>query len=707
MRRPAVLHCAERWVEPSEGFVLDVVRSTTATRAVVACRSRTATPPDVGAVSAKVYELDRVVRRLPKATPLWPTLPLLLAGVAVRERVEVLHCHFGYWAEPVAAVAARLHLPWSLALHGDDALVHPRRNPAVLRAYRSADLVVVPSQWLADRLPDLGIDPARVRVIPSGVDLSRLPFRARPPHDGPTVVTFVGRFVPKKGVMDAVEALGLAARQVSLRAVFVGHGPLEGELRARVRELGLDAEITDGSQPGAARRALEATDLVLTASKIAPDGDAETLGLVNIEALALGAPLVTTRSGGIPAAVPDIDWADPIAPALLVDEGDVTAMAEALVVLARDRHSWAVRGRAGRLHAVLHHELGSRTADLEAQFLSLAAGQVPCGPPPRPRATPPTVSVIMVTHNRRPLLEQALTSLSEQTYAKVQVVVVDNGCSDGSTELLATHPELTVLRSETNAPPALMRNAAAEVATGEVLAFTDDDCRPTPTWVEGLVAGLREGVSVVQGRTIANPLLPLEPLSRTQWTPAEYGLYETANIAYDARAFAAVGGFDEELAAQVARVLGPRFGRYPFGEDTDLAWRVRRNGGLTRFATHALVHHHVFPPDVPYLMRRSVLAAGFPLLVREVPELRHVFLTGRVLLGQNRARFLLAVAGTVGIVSSPVAVTLVAPYAWSLVRPRQPGRRARLVAAPVLIARDVVETVALAVGSVRARSLVM
>jgi glycosyltransferase involved in cell wall biosynthesis len=706
VKRPTVLHCAERWVRPSEGFVLDVVRSTTATRAAAACQWLEPELPDVGPVPVRVHELDRWLRRAP-ALPVWPALPALLAGVALRERADVLHCHFGYWAEPVAAVASRLRRPWSLALHGDDLLAHPTRNPSVLDAYRRADLVVVPSQWLADRAVEIGLDPDRLRVVPSGIDLSRNAFRARDLPNGPALVTFVGRFVEKKGVLDAVDALARAAESIPLRARFVGHGPLEAELRARIAELRLDAEVLDGSRPGAARTAITETDLVITPSKVAGNGDAETLGLVNIEALAGGAPLVTTRSGGIPEAVPDGDPNDPSTPALLVDEGDVAGLASALVTLARDPSTWAARGRAGRAHAALHHELGARTADLEQQWLSLARGDGPAPPPPAPRSRPPRVSVVMVTHDRRPLLAGALDALEAQTYSDVELLVIDNGCTDGSSADLAARPSVKVLRSETNAPPAAMRNWAASEASGEVLAFTDDDCRPTPTWLEALVAGMREGVAIVQGRTIADPTLPVEPLSRTQWTPAEYGLYETANIAYDTRAFRSVGGFDEQLAAQVADVLGPRFGRYPFGEDTDLAWRVRRTGAATRFAVHALVHHHVFPPDVPYLMRRSVLAAGFPLLVREVPELRRVFLTGRTVLGRHRLEFLLAVAGTAAAVRDPRALALVAPYAWGLVRPLRPGRRARLQAAPVLVARDVVETVALGVGSVRARSVVL
>ncbi len=97
---------------------------------------------------------------------------------------------------------------------------------------------------------------------------------------------------------------------------------------------------------------------------MAPDGDAETLGLVNLEAHASGVPLVTTATGGVPEAVsPDA--------ALLVPEGDVAALGDALVALARTPESWAVRGRVGRAHVERHFDLRDRTADLEELWLGL------------------------------------------------------------------------------------------------------------------------------------------------------------------------------------------------------------------------------------------------------------------------------------------------------------------------------------------------
>ena len=346
MPKPRVLHVARDWVRPSEGFVADVVAHSAATTPVVAYGVRHPMPTP----SVPSYGVGWAERRGNRA------LRGAIAAVAWRHRTPLLHAHFGYWAHHVEAVARRTGRPWAVSLHGHDLLVEGCPAAAL------ADLVVVPSRFLGDAASRRGIPDERIAVVPSGIDLTRHVFRERqPPAGGIATVTFAGRYVEKKGVLDAARAL---AGVPGIRCRFVGHGPQEAELRRLLGELRLDAELVDGSAPGAVRQALEATDVLVTPSKVGADGDAETLGLVNIEALAAGVPVVTSCSGGIPEAMPaDV--------ATLVPEGDVAALRAAVAAVVAAPERWGAIGRAGRAHVERHFDVVARTAELEERWLRL------------------------------------------------------------------------------------------------------------------------------------------------------------------------------------------------------------------------------------------------------------------------------------------------------------------------------------------------
>jgi colanic acid/amylovoran biosynthesis glycosyltransferase len=251
-----------------------------------------------------------------------------------------------------------------MSLHGYDVLVMADDEREVDRVH-GADAVIVPSQFLANAAIARGFPAERVHVIPSGIDVDQYAFRVRELRpDGAVRVTFGGRFVEKKGVIDAAHVMAAAATKASLVCRFVGYGPLENELRATVQRLGLAAEIVDGSSPGALQRALDDTDVLLTASKTAADGDAESLGLVNIEAQACGIPVVTTAHGGIPEALTTDG-------AVLVPEGDVTALTAALVAVVESPDRWAAMGRAGSDHVRRHFRLVDRVREVEDVYLAL------------------------------------------------------------------------------------------------------------------------------------------------------------------------------------------------------------------------------------------------------------------------------------------------------------------------------------------------
>ena len=208
--------------------------------------------------------------------------------------------------------------------------------------------------WIAfgDSIYDVQHDKAMYaarpsRVIPPGVDTeqfrpdarAREAVRARLGWDGQTpVVGFLGRFVAAKGLDVLMQALDRVRQP--WRAIFVGGGPMERELRAfrdarpdRVRVL---TNVAHGDVP----EHLNAMDVLCSPSQTTPSWR-EQFGRMLIEAMACGVPVVASASGEIPTVVGDSG--------VLVDEADVGTWSETIDGLLSDagaRARLSARGRA-------------------------------------------------------------------------------------------------------------------------------------------------------------------------------------------------------------------------------------------------------------------------------------------------------------------------------------------------------------------------
>jgi GT2 family glycosyltransferase len=318
------------------------------------------------------------------------------------------------------------------------------------------------------------------------------------------------------------------------------------------------------------------------------------------------------------------------------------------------------------------------------------------------------VSVVVATYNRQARLGRLLDSLGAQRNAPpFEVVVVDDGSTDGTGRVLEDrHPPsftLRVVRQQSNRGPAAARNAGWRAATGDVVCFTDDDCRPEPDWLGRLLAAL-EGVDVAQGRTVPDPAEAGNrgPFSRTMHVPYEQGFYETCNIAYRRQWLHDLGGFDERF-------------RFPQGEDTDLAWRARGAGARTAFAADAVVRHAVWPSDFTAHLRDMRRRDGLVLMYRKHPGLRRHF--GRRVLFRQIHGPTIAAAGALLALSarrrSPACWFLATAaggwYAWvcHLVRPGPPRRWQWPIVLPLAFVADVYEVAVMARASVRYRTLLL
>jgi glycosyltransferase involved in cell wall biosynthesis len=193
------------------------------------------------------------------------------------------------------------------------------------------------------------------------------------------------------------------------------------------------------------------------------------------------------------------------------------------------------------------------------------------------------ISVVVPTHNRGRGLSACLQALQTQDYPTYEIILSDDGSTDNTAEVVARYPRIKYIKHE-NRGPAAARNRGIEQARGEIVAFTDDDCRVPTDWLSRLVDGFQRYPEVAGVGGFLDP--PDEVVTHSLFARYErftsFNLYRqsqmemvggledypgggTSNIAYHKTVLDQLGGFDEWFP-------------YPAAEDHDLRVRVHQLG---------------------------------------------------------------------------------------------------------------------------------
>ena len=194
-----------------------------------------------------------------------------------------------------------------------------------------------------------------------------------------------------------------------------------------------------------------------------------------------------------------------------------------------------------------------------------------------PLSDDPLVSVIVVTRDRPEFLAGTMRALAQQTWRRLEVIVVDHAPTE-RTRLLARREGARYIPGA-ESTLAWARQAGVSAAGGDIVAFTDDDCLPDPQWLAHIVAAFRADPELagVQGRTVGETgPVGSHAIDVSRLDP----LYQTCNIAYRRAALQRAGGFD-------LRFTG-------YFEDTALGARVLEYGPIG-FADDVLVTHRAVP----------------------------------------------------------------------------------------------------------------
>lgn len=218
---------------------------------------------------------------------------------------------------------------------------------------------------------------------------------------------------------------------------------------------------------------------------------------------------------------------------------------------------------------------------------------------------PPFVSVVIPNWNGEQLLPTCLDSLRRQTYTDFETLVVDNGSTDRSRELVSSrYPEVCMVSLESNRGFAGGVNAGIRVARGQIVVLLNNDTEAEPTWLEELVRALsgesRAGMAASKLRLFGerDKLHSAGDFYRVDGVPGNRGVWELDRGQYDDASstppvFGACAG-----AAAYRREVFDRIGVFDqdlgsYCEDVDLNWRARLAGYDCVYAPRAVVYHRV------------------------------------------------------------------------------------------------------------------
>lgn len=291
---------------------------------------------------------------------------LAIWRLARRRQYDVIHVH---WPLPLAllgwAAQRRRHPPIVTTFYGAELRLGFRRFIA-WAARRSARVIAI-SSYTRTALRELVDVP--IEVIPYAPSSpGYLPSSSSAPRQAPNSATvlFVGRLVERKGVAYLIEALGQLQNQRREQLVVVGEGPERPRLELRARELGLSDRVVFRGRISDAelRRAYETADVFVLPSVLDSRGDTEGLGVVLLEAMNYGVPVIASNIGGIVDIVVDNETG------LLVPPADPAALARALEGLLSDRARARELGEAGRRRLAERFSWEAIVARVEAVYQS-------------------------------------------------------------------------------------------------------------------------------------------------------------------------------------------------------------------------------------------------------------------------------------------------------------------------------------------------
>lgn len=291
----------------------------------------------------------------------------------------LIHAHFGPAALTALPLARWLNLPMVVTYHGFDATlreIHFRKANYRMRVYTrrktelwgAVQVFLCVSEFIRGLMAKQGLPQDKLVVHYIGIDTGS--FAPDPSVHREPMVLFVGALREVKGceyVIRAMRQVQCAMPEVEL--VIIGDGPLRPGLERLASECLQRYRFMGMQPPEIVRRWMNRARVFSVASTTTDFGATEGLGLVYVEAQAMGLPVASFVSGGIPEAVAHGETG------LLAQEKDWQGLAENILVLLRNEALWQRMSDAGQRRVHAYFNLENQTRKLERIYESVLSRQ--------------------------------------------------------------------------------------------------------------------------------------------------------------------------------------------------------------------------------------------------------------------------------------------------------------------------------------------
>ncbi|WP_066175636.1 glycosyltransferase [Bacillus marinisedimentorum] len=292
---------------------------------------------------------------------------------------RLIHAQFGPDGSLVLPIAKRLNLPLLVSFHGYDATMDDQsllkgsfnaryyvRNKEKLM--KNATNFIAVSNFIKSKLVDRGFPQDKIMTHYIGIDTEK--FAKSSTTKKENTVLFVGRLVPNKGCNYLLQAMKKVQNNISnAELIIIGDGPEKEKLMKTAKELNISCKFLGHQPQEEVINWLNKAKVFCVPSTEVESGASEGLGMVFLEAQAMGVPVASFKTGGIPEAVLDKQTG------FLYEQRNWSKLAEGITALLENEHLYNQFSTNAVVHVNKRFNIIKQTNELETIYQDISSNK--------------------------------------------------------------------------------------------------------------------------------------------------------------------------------------------------------------------------------------------------------------------------------------------------------------------------------------------